>query len=254
MKRLSLAAFVLVAVGIIGTVSATPVFAKDLGYAGLARVSDSEKNSQTVKARTLDEVRNINRLYFNEWGRDARVDELQFHVDHVASHAVLTAWLEDNPQAPCTLYNAACRYNVGTEQIDRLAGHTVSTDAHEFFFIKDGKRWVIPDFPTMNAWGLLFNDRWSTIGPATAYLKSHYPLGGTLNYADGVYHDEIQTYWSGRDGNAVPETLPEAMQDLFVQTMDSNVIYGDWHWLGVQTSSSWVGYSYNNLLDWSYLD
>lgn len=254
-----------------------------IGYAGTAAVmSEDGPDPRTyeenislvldgaVVAKTVDEVRNFNDLYFKYWHRDAMPSELQYHVDRVTPHDRLAAWLQAHPEGIC-FDNRTCGPDegsmVGTNAIDRLEGQTVSTPLREFFLIKNGKRYKISDYPTTLSHGLLIDDRWAlpNYGFITEYFEQKYPYGGMLNYTDGQYYNEIQTYWQS-NGENMPSSLPENMQAVMNMEVGSNKTLGSlilsgviWNGVPMQATGIPAGMQdtvsgFVNLLDWSYLE
>ncbi len=246
-KRLSLAAFVLVAVGMVGKFSATPVFAKDLGYAGYCVVSDTVKNAWTVRAKTLNEVKNFNNLYYEHWGRDAECEELQFQVDHRTSHDRLETWLED------TTDTRTHRWTLGTAGVDNLVTtidgtNTVSITGAKFYFIQYGYTRRVYDFPTALSWGLNKDHRSSVDPNITSYLFERWPEGVPLEYDDGPFYIGIRDYRNGMDADNVPASITGALRAYLLEDLGPD-LRGAMLWSGNFTTDRSM-----NLFDWSYLD
>jgi hypothetical protein len=162
--------------------------------------TEAEKSVTTVYTLNPDHTRSLAYQYRNVWHREARCDELQFHVDHNTTINCLRLWLIEVEKE---------RYrNMGTSIYN---GQTMSTPRYDWFLIKDGKRYHIPDLPTAYAWGLLVQDRISVSSFLTDYFYEHVEDGGALNYTDGQYFEQIDDVW--RNLNFSQSTFPTRLQE-----------------------------------------
>ena len=186
-----------------------------------------------------DAVENFNNIYVDMWDRPIKCNELIFHLDHNTPHDRLRNWLRTESES-----------NFTQDFIDIYEGYngsTISTSLkiprtsypNSFYLLTEHNRYLVPDYPTSLSWGLLISDRIGIRGQVSEYIFSHFPNGGMLEYAEGPYYQEIQTYW---DTGVIDETLPESLiQELEIYgvylrgTMPIGPyrILFDWSWAGI---------------------
>lgn len=146
----------------------------------------SEADASHVYTLNPDHTIKLNDAYYAVWSRNARCDELQFHVDHSTSLLRLTQWL-------------AAEARSWSENIrgSHLNNQTVSTPRREWFFIQNGVARRIPDILTGWSSGLLVGDRYSIYDGD--YFYAHVTIGSPLRFSEGRYADEIHGIW--KEGN-----------------------------------------------------
>jgi len=94
----------------------------------------AEKDSTHVYTLNPDNTYNLNWAYWERWRRNARCDELQFHVDHSTPISRLNSWLDE------VAYGWYA--DIGNTH---FKGQTVSTSRHEWFFVDQNGIHRIPD-------------------------------------------------------------------------------------------------------------
>lgn len=196
----------------------------------------SEANKTQVYTLNPDNTVKLGILYLNYWNRDARCDELQFHVDHNTSQARLRQWL----------MNTVIGWfkNVKTSPLE---GKTVSTAKDEWFLIRNGSAQRIPDQPTAFAWGLLIGDRFPIQLDLTNDFYKYVKIGAPLNYNTGAYQQIITSIW--RNGSQDYSSLPPRMVEeikTFGQFKSCVMYYQD-----VYNMSEWDD-AYRAFLDWRW--
>lgn len=180
----------------------------------------------------------VNAAYLAIWGRDARCDELAYHVTKETSLKKLRSWLRSRAEAWYADLSAG-----------PLKGQTVSTGRHEWFFVSGGELHRIPDWPTALAWGLLIDDRREIpIGMTDAFYRLA-PLGRPLNFSDGPYAAAIHNMWKKR--KTLPSSLPPRLKNE-ISRLSDNGSYGN-----IFLINTYVPRSGNDasakLLDWAWL-
>ena len=202
------ATFCLVAQPIMACTYREPTYPYDYGWkAGdCTMVYDSaEANSTQLYTLNPDHTYQLNSEYSERWGRNARCDEIQFHVDHNTPISVLSAWL-DEVEKERYKNLAATRYN----------GNTVSTSRHEWYLIQDGVAHRIYDWLTASSWGLLIWDRITIPLRYTGDFYNSATFGDPLDFNDGPYADKIRAIWKekDRDYSSLPTRLSDEISDF----------------------------------------
>lgn len=177
------------------------------------------------------------------WDRNARCDELQFHVDHNTPLDRLRSWLGEVARG--------WYQNIGSTH---FKDQTISTSSHEWFLVKDGVLRRIPDWLTAVSWGLLIDDRISIPYQLNTEFYNLVTIGPPLNFGDGPYADKIHAIWKEED-REYPE-LPSALE------YEINRI-GFWQYSEMRrsgnlfTNCTYQSYysrdPYANLLDWTWM-
>ncbi|MFA6272082.1 MAG: hypothetical protein WC693_03160 [Patescibacteria group bacterium] len=129
------------------------------------------------------------------WERQARCDELQFHVDHNTPKARLSSWLLTTAQS--------WLQNISTSH---YKNQTVSTSRDEWFFINESGAHRIPDILTGWSWGLLGEDYLKISPRLTDSFYNSVTIGSPLQFNDGQYAEKIRAIWKNGDRNF--DTLP----------------------------------------------
>ncbi|MFC1687268.1 hypothetical protein ACFL0L_01720 [Patescibacteria group bacterium] len=170
--------------------------------AGDCKLVKTESEASEIYVYTLnpDYTILLNQSYFDHWQRNARCDELQFHVDHNTTRTRLRVWLRDIAYGWYSDIGAS-----------HLKNQTVSTGDYEWFFIQNGTIRRIPDILTAWSWGLLINDRITIPREHTDDFYNLTTLGAPLNFNDGQYVDDINDIWN--DGNRDYSSLPSRLAD-----------------------------------------
>lgn len=204
--------------------------------AGSCTLVDTKAEADTTHVYTLNpsNTLNINRLYVTHWTRDARCDEIRFHVDHNTSSVRLDSWLSDTAMG---WYK-----NIGATH---FRGHTVSTSQHEWFYIDTEGAHRIPDWLTASAWGLLIDDRISIPVGHTATFYKYVKIASPIKFQDGMYATKMNAIWknSDRDFSVLPSrfaseiTWANGTREVFTQCNynadhgDPRGVLLDWHWM-----------------------
>ncbi len=190
---------------------------------------------------------NLNLSYLYYWGRNARCDELQFHVDHNTSIARLNSWLKS--------VVVDWFKNIGTTHYNNQTVSTTWSNGHgyEWFLVRDGAIHRIPDWLTALSWGLLMNDRLSIPVGVHEEFYDNAPLGAPVSFNDGPYATKIRSIWQNgdRDFSTLPASLATEINSFLSGGGGRS---GNW---GVFTSCSyqfsWSSDPYGVLLDWSWM-
>ena len=163
----------------------------------------AEKDANHVYTLNPDNTRAINQSYVMRWSRNARCDEIQFHVDHNTPISVLNNWLD----------NVAYGWyaNLGSTH---FKGQTVSTSRHEWFYVdQNGILQRIPDWLTSLSWGLLVSDRLSVSPYHADKFYEFVTIGPPLGFNDGQYAVIINNIW--KNGSTDYTGLPPRLADEF---------------------------------------
>lgn len=222
----------------IGTAHAGNYYSGDgqtpLTVAGCTLVNTAaEEDSTHVYTLNPDHTVLLNGSYFDHWQRNARCDELQFHVNHNTTRTRLRVWLRDIAYA---WYN-----NIGNTHFNN---QTVSTGDYEWFFVQNGTLRRIPDILTAWSWGLLINDRITIPREHTDDFYNLVTMEAPLNFSDGQYVDDINGVWKDgiRDYSSLPSKLAEDIQSQ----ISGKMIF--------ETCTYSSGTSpYRALLDWGWM-
>ncbi|PIY95913.1 MAG: hypothetical protein COY66_05650 [Candidatus Kerfeldbacteria bacterium CG_4_10_14_0_8_um_filter_42_10] len=188
----------------------------------------------------------LNSAYINYWNRNARCDELQFHVDHNTSLTTLNNWLG---QIAVSWYK-----NISATHLNH---QTISTSRHEWFYIDENGVHRIPDILTAWSFGLLLDDRFSVNPSLTDAFYNNVTIGTPLNFNNGQYKTQINNIWKN-NASITDSGLPA--------TLITNLNYLDaYHYIGHPFGYNGVfdncqldGWNlesrvYENLLDWSWM-
>ncbi|MBU0706934.1 hypothetical protein KKG41_01020 [Patescibacteria group bacterium] len=185
----------------------------DYYMAGDCYMVDTPAEADATHVYTLnpDHTNNLNQAYYNNWQRQARCDELQFHVDHNTTLTRLNTWLRE--------IAIGWYQNIGGSHFE---GQTVSTSRHEYFLVQNGVIRRIPDWLTAMSWGLLVKDRLSIPYAHTEVFYSSISLGTPLPYSEGNFVDDMNSIWQegSRDFSDLPERLGDEI-DFFARYRSS---------------------------------
>lgn len=203
MKKLFLFSAILVGLGLVAL--AQPAEADTYpSKAGDCWLVDQRSEADSTHVYTLNHAHTIelNMLYYENWRRNARCDELQFHVDHNTSKERLDLWLKE---VAWGWYQ-----NIGVTHFNH---QTVSTSRHEWFYIDESGAHKILDWPTQMSWGMLLGDRISIPTSHTEAFYDYVTIGAPLSYTEGTYFSEVQEIWDGGIVVESSETIPQVLLD-----------------------------------------
>lgn len=202
----------------------------------------AEADATHVYTLNPDNTYRINTAYLNYWGRNARCDELQFHVDHNTTLSRLGSWLKS---VAIGWYK-----NIGTTHFNN---QTISTTRHEWFLVQNGVVRRIPDWLTGLSFGLLINDRLDIPYTLANDFYSLIKLGSPLNFNEGAYATKIRAIWKNGDTNY--STLPSKMVDeINYFTKESSLNEGDvFNKCTFVYPGFYPGNPYDALLDWTWM-
>lgn len=204
----------------------------------------AEADSSNVYTLNPDHTILLNNSYFTYWGRNARCDELQFHIDHSTPISRLNSWLNG--------IALGWYQDIGSTH---YANQTVSTSTHEWFFIKDGVARRIPDLLTAWSWGLLLGDRLSIPAAHTTAFYNSVTIGAPVDFSGGQYYKKINSIWL--EGDRDYSTLPESMSTIIDKFVESKWagsdptdggIFGRCIYRSLSPGDPWAA-----LLDWSWM-
>ncbi|XOU94191.1 MAG: hypothetical protein ACNFW9_05095 [Candidatus Kerfeldbacteria bacterium] len=167
----------------------------------------AEADSTHVYTLNPDHTSDLNSRYVSYWSRNARCDELQFHVDHSTSISRLNLWLDG--------VSKGWLDNIGSTHYNN---QTVSTLNHEWFFIENGVARRIPDVLTGWSWGFLVEDRLSIY--QTQYFYDNVTIGAPVDFNEGQYAEKIHSIWKDDDSDFsfLPARLAEQIQYYYDST------------------------------------
>lgn len=196
------------------------------------------KRGNAVYTLNPDHTIKLNQAYLSFWGRNARCDELQFHVDRNMKIAKLSSWLNKRAVAWYRdLKNSP------------YEGRTVSTSRREWFLVQNGQLRHIPDWLTAMSWGLRIPARASIPSRMTDIFYESATVGEPLQYSAGPYWSAIEE--RRRNGTALPATVPQPVRDE-VQAFAQNAVFGNIFFLQRYVPRS-ADDAYAKLLDWSWV-
>ncbi|PIY95469.1 MAG: hypothetical protein COY66_06760 [Candidatus Kerfeldbacteria bacterium CG_4_10_14_0_8_um_filter_42_10] len=197
----------------------------------------AEADNNHVYTLNPDNTIMLNFYYSAYWSRNARCDELQFHVDHNTTGAVLINWLDSVARS---WYD-----NIGSSHYKH---QTVSTSRHEWFFVNEDGIHRIPDWLTALSWGLLINDRYSIPANHTTDFYDSVTIGAPLNFSEGQYADKIHDIWleGDDDYSTLPERIEEEINLVKAQANVFNTCTFSWY-------SAYPGNPWRNLFDWTWM-
>ncbi len=200
----------------------------------------------------------IRGMYKYWWNRNPRGDELIFHLQNRTSMTQLDNWLRSQTNN--------LRVNKGSyyQKISSFDGQLISTPANvlpdvdaSLYFVQDGKRYRVYDYPTAVAWGLNLRQRiplpgflyWmgdSNIYPThLRYILSTIPEGAPLQFANGHYAKYVREIIAGdrttvsEESDAINTFLNNSACLLTSESCD------EWNLLSVR-------YDLQALYDWSW--
>lgn len=176
-----------------------------------------------VKARTYHEIENFNNIYFEEYGRGAGCNELNFHVQRRTPHERLRKWLREQDEGK---WWANLKKNYMGKVI-----YDFSTPL--FLVTQNGLRQIL-DFQTALAWGLIIDDSKlvKDLTDASKGYEERYTHNGVrtygsrapLLYAEGSYFRDIESFLAGDGidtGNSRFDDYIEANQKLITKNNPS---------------------------------
>lgn len=228
----------------------------DLTLGNCALVNtQSEANATHVYTLNPDNTIAINSAYMSRWDRNARCDEIQFHVDHNTSINRLTNWLDE------TAYGWYA--NIGTSH---FKNQTISTSRHEWFFVDVNGIHRIPDWLTALSRGLLINDRISIPPAHTEKFYELAEIGPPLLFSSiekgqtqwlGPWSEKVYNIWKNgdRDYTTGHPPMPSRLVEELGRRTDCASFAGSCSILF--ESCQYIPYTppdeYENLLDWSWM-
>ncbi|MDP3964784.1 MAG: hypothetical protein Q8Q20_03985 [bacterium] len=199
----------------------------------------SETNANKVYTLNPAHTVLLNAAYVEYWSRNARCDELQFHVDHNTTLTRLRSWLGQ--------VSTAWFQNIGATHYKHK---TVSTLEYEWFYIDSEGAHRIPDWLTALSWGLLVEDRLSISSPLTNAFYDNVPMADPLNFADGVYADKMNAIWKSQDHDY--SSLPGRMASEITRLVDSpepfTSVFESCQYQIRNSGDPWY-----HLMDWSWM-
>lgn len=198
-----------------------------------------EADATHVYTLNPDHTIQLDQAYLDFLSRNARCDELQFHVDHATTLERLRLWLGDT----------ALKVFIDGAPT-RLEGQTVSTSRHEWFFLTNGTLHRIPDWLTALSWGLLMTDRQSIPMHLTTAFYDTMAVGEPLNFSRGPYATTIHRIW--KEGLTNYSSLPKRLA-AEISAFTENSSYENAFLTNVYVPRS-AHDAYANLLDWSWME
>jgi len=166
----------------------------------------AEANASRVYTLNPDfVVLTLNSSYRDYWDRDARCDELQFHVDHNTTRTRLRQWLGEVVTGWFKNIRAT-----------HLNGQTVSTGRGEWFLIENGVARRIPDWLTAMSHGLLLQDKKDVHFFLDAVFYANVRIGAPLQFSQGQHADKIVDIWKegDRDYSSLPDRLADEISSI----------------------------------------
>ena len=158
-----------------------------LGHTGQAcSISDTDRGGSIVQAVTLADAEAINNLYSQYWGRGAKCDELQNHIDWGTPLGRLAEWLNGSPHS-VPVIGSECSYPTGTtkDAVDNInniyldeAGRNMNCSEALFHLNTDHtvlRNWLVND-ATFNQDYQAWKQSFQLIGGATYRDESKFWL------------------------------------------------------------------------------
>lgn len=200
---------------------------------------DDKSEASATQVYTLNPtyVEQISGKYWTYFRRNARCDELQFHVDHNTPVRKLEKWL---------LKTVTNRIQSGYYN-----GNTVTTRSrHEWFWVENNVAHRIPDWLTGLSNGFLLSDRIILSEALSGLFYKHIPIGMPIAFGDGPYAEKITSSW--KNGDRDYSTLPSRIADDIRYLTDVDPPYKS-----VFSSCTFVERNrldaYGDFLDWSWM-
>lgn len=211
------------------------------GYkAGDCTMVDTRSEADATHVYTLnpDNTVQLNSSYVGYWNRNARCDELQFHIDHNTSLTKLRSWLG----------------GIATGWFKKIGAthfrhQTVSTLRNEWFYIDEQGAHRISDWLTGLSWGLLIDDRISIALPLTDAFYNNVTISTPLKFNDGRYKTKIYNIW--KNGSRNYSGLPSRLKTEIKNMINRDELYGS-----IFEKCSFFsdhGDPRTDLLDWSWM-
>lgn len=202
MNKLTILFSIIFGLGLATSVEATTIkdrYGDPVVVSGCTLVStQDEADAMHVYTLNVANVQDINSKYHSQWGRNARCDELQYHVLHNTTQRRLREWLNT---VAFSWYRS-----IGTS---RLVGTTIGNEGM-FLVQRDGIHRV-PDLLTAFSWGLISWDRFSLPRDQRTTFNAVVAMGDPLEFSDGPYAEKIRAVW--QDGDRDFSTLPTRLAD-----------------------------------------
>lgn len=197
----------------------------------------SEMDSKHVYTLNPDYAGKIGKEYQSRWLRDARCDELQFHIDRNTSLSRLNLWLDN--------IAAGWYKNIGKTH---FKNKTVSTTKSEWFYVDGQGMHRIPDWLTGLSWGLIIGDRISIPVAHTDAFYKNAPISSALRFEDGKYAKKIKSIW--KNNNRDFSNLPKSMdKEITLVLKEANVFEA----CGFSWYSAYPGNPWKALLNWDWM-
>lgn len=189
--------------------------------AGECIMVDTRSEADSSHVYTLDpgHTKQCNDKYVNNWRRNARCDELQFHVDHGTSLSRLQSWLVGVAKS---WYS-----DIGTTHFKHQTistSNTVNHDAAWFYVDADGIHRIY-DWLTALSNGLIVGDRLSIPADHTTVFYELVTIGTPLGFNDGQYATKIDTIWheEDRDFSILPTPMADELNYYVIESSSQSV-------------------------------
>lgn len=143
--------------------------------------------------RVYGAIENFNNIYFEEYGRGAKCDELKFHLQRNTPHDRLRVWLNEQKEAKWW-----------DDLLEQYDGQMIyNNNPKAVYLVIDGGMRRVPSFQVALAHGLIIDD-------ATLMKDLHdrlhegqvrYADYNSLAYTDGAYTEEIEQVLQGEEAD-----------------------------------------------------
>lgn len=193
----------------------------------------SQENATQVYTLNPTYVSNIDAIYYTYFRRDARCEELQFHIDHNNPVRKVEKWL---------IKTVTNRMKSGYYN-----GNTVATKSRgEWFWVDNNVAHRIPDWLTGLSNGFLRSDRILLTLKLSDLFLHNVAIGAPVAFGDGAYADKITSIWKNgdRDYTSLPQRLAEEISLYETRAgVFTRCVY----------RSYYVSQGYDIDLDWSWM-
>lgn len=182
--------------------------------------------------------------YTSIWHRYPRCDEFIFHAQHGTSRARLEAWLQQTKRDKFTEL-------MDGKLVIAFAGEPFKTkDA--IWYIKNGERHRVYDWPTLMAWGLTAHDSSWLPTAERVFFYRVVPEGQPLQLWAGKYYSDVKKVWD--DPDATPTLMSDSVKAEFLADAQTGHGFLKYNQAGIKKCDSWFDRSDYKYYDFSYAD
>lgn len=205
---------------------------------GLTNNSSEERNGCSGYSGWLNDS------YRAIWHRYPRCDEIRFQQSHGTTRTRLEAWLQ------------AAKRDKFTKLMDgklviAFAGEPFKTQ-NAVWYIKNGQRHRVYDWPTLMAWGLTAHDSSWLPTAERVFFYRVVPEGQPLQLWAGKYYSDVKKVWE--DPDATPTLMPDSVKAEFLADAQAGHGFLKYNQAGIKKCDTWFDRSDYKYYDFSYAD